>query len=259
MEYEDITLEVGEDRVGLITLNRPEQLNTFTSRMAEELDNALQEADEDPAVRVLLIRGAGKMFCAGIDLNEYPGKSAAEYRNWVERMEKPFSTIARISTPVIAQVHGVAAANGAGLAAAADIAVAADDARIGLTAVKVGLNCVGPVVPVARCVGRKKALELLLYGELISAQSALEMGLFNTLVPAGELETEGRRWAAELAQRSPLAVQNAKRAFYTAEDMSYDQAFQFMNEAFARLCTTEDAAEGIAAFKEKRTPEWKER
>jgi enoyl-CoA hydratase/carnithine racemase len=227
--------------------------------MAKELVNALQELDGDRRVRVLLLRGSGKAFCAGIDLKEYSGQTPMQYREWIETMERPLSIMIGMNKPVVAQVHGIAAANGAGLAAAADVAVAAEEARIGLTAVNVGLNCVGPVVPVSKCVGRKKALEMLLYGDLYSAEQARDMGLFNKVVPSGDLEEEARRWAQILANKSPLAVQNAKRAFYTAADMEQGKAVQYMNEAFSRLCTTEDAKEGISAFLEKRQPEWSER
>ena len=126
-----------------------------------------------------------------------------------------------------------------------------------MTAINVGLNCVGPVVPVTRSVGRKRALELLLYGNLIKASEALNMGLVNRVVPKDELAEEARKWAAELARKSPVAVQISKKAFYAAADMEYHKAFEYMNEAFARLCTTEDAKEGVAAFFEKRHPEWK--
>ncbi len=259
MGYENIALEYGEDYVAQVTLQRPEQLNTFNTPMARELDQALRDLDRDERVRVVLLKGAGKVFCAGIDLNEFPGQSPMQYREWIETMECSLTSISRMKKPVVAQVHGVAAANGAGLVAAADLAVAAEDARIGLTAINVGLNCVGPVIPVSKCVGRKKALEMLLYGELLSAQQALDMGLFNKIVPLSELEGEARQWASALAQKSPLAVQNAKHAFYTAADMEYHKAVQYMNEAFARLCTTEDAGEGISAFREKRQPVWQER
>ncbi|MEJ2718757.1 MAG: enoyl-CoA hydratase-related protein, partial [Deltaproteobacteria bacterium] len=115
------------------------------------------------------------------------------------------------------------------------------------------------VIPVTRSVGRKRALELLLYGELIPAQRALEMGLVNRVVPASDLESETRRWAADLARRSPVGVQLSKKAFYAAADLEYRKAFEYMGEAFARLCTTEDAGEGVRAFLEKRDPTWKGR
>jgi enoyl-CoA hydratase/carnithine racemase len=208
---------------------------------------------------VVLIKGAGKAFCAGIDVNELEGKTAMEYRCWIEHMERPLVTISKMKKPVIAQLHGVAAANGAGLVAAADLAIAAENARMGLTAINVGLNCVGPVIPVSKSVGRKKALEMLFFGEMIKAPAAVEMGLINRVVPKEELETEALAWARSLAERSPVAIQNAKQAFYSSEDMTYTQQFDHMNEAFARLCTTHDAREGVAAFFEKRRPDWQER
>ena len=256
MSNENIIVAVDDHFVGEITLNRPDQLNTFNSALAEGLYNALIALDDNPKVRVILLKGAGKVFCAGIDVNELAGKTAMEYRAWIEHMERPLATISRMKKPVIAQLHGVAAANGAGLVAAADLAIAAENARMGLTAIKVGLNCVGPVIPVARSIGRKKALELLFYGELIPASEALAMGLINRLVPKQDLEQEARTWARELARRSPIALQIAKQAYYAAEDMPYHKQFEYMNEAFARLCTTSDAKEGVAAFFEKRPPKW---
>jgi enoyl-CoA hydratase/carnithine racemase len=259
MTYEKVIVVKAPNFVAELTLNRPDQLNALDSSMAEELYAALIELDADPQVRVVLLKGAGKAFCAGIDVNELAGKSALEYREWIERMERPLVAVSRMKKPVIAQVHGVAAANGMGLAAAADLVIAADNARMGLTAINVGLNCVGPVIPVARCVGRKKALELLLYGNLIPASEALALGLVNRLVPKDELDAQARQWAAELAKKSPVAVQIAKSAFYNSEDMGYAQQFAYMNEAFARLCTTADAKEGVQAFFEKRQPNWKEK
>ncbi|MFO7687583.1 MAG: enoyl-CoA hydratase-related protein [Desulfobacterales bacterium] len=259
MSYEKVIVEKGPKFVGAITLNRPEHLNTFDSTMARELQEALLALDADQEVRVVLIKGAGKAFCAGIDVNELAGKTSLEYQSWIERMEQPLVAISSMKKPVIAQLHGVAAANGMGLVAAADLVIAAENAKMGLTAINVGLNCVGPVIPVARCVGRKKALELLLYGNLIKMPEAMAMGLVNRIVGKDELEAEARRWAEELAQKSPIAVQIAKTAFYNAEDLDYRKQFAYMNEAFARLCSTEDAKEGVQAFFQKRPPKWQEK
>jgi len=256
---ETIIIETNENHVGILTLNRPESMNTFSSQMAKELNQGLIELDSDPQVRVILLKGAGKAFCAGIDVNELAGKTAIEYREWIGKMETPLVTISKLKTPVIAQLHGVAAANGMGLIAAADLVIAADTSRMGLTAINVGLNCVGPVIPVARCVGRKKALELLLYGNLLKASEALSLGLINKIVPKDELDSLALQWAEELAQKSPIAVQIAKTGFYNSEDMNYEDQFAYMNEAFARLCTTDDAKEGVKAFFEKRNPVWQEK
>ena len=259
MKYKKVIVEIGPKYVAEITLNRPENLNTFDSIMAEELYDALLELDAERKVRVVLLKGAGKSFCAGIDVNELADKTTMEYREWIERMERPLLAISTMQKPVIAQLHGVAAANGMGLVAAADLAIAAENARMGLTAINVGLNCVGPVIPVARSVGRKNALELLLYGNLLTAAEALALGLINRVVPKDELEMEARRWAEDLAQRSPIAVQIAKSAYNNPEDMAYDKQIAYKTEAFARLCTTEDAKEGVTAFLEKRKPVWKEK
>jgi len=259
MSYTHLVTEVGERFVGVITLNRPDQLNTFNSLLAEELVQALLAMDDDSKVRVILLKGAGRVFCAGIDVTELANKSAMEYRAWIEHMERPLVTIARMKKPVIAQVQGTAVANGMGLVAAADLAIAADHIKMGLTAINVGLNCVGPIIPVARCVGRKKALELLLYGTLIKAREAQSMGLLNRIVPKEELDEEAMKWAEDLAKKSPIAVQIAKEGYYASEDMDYFKQFDMMNEFFARLCTTKDAKEGVQAFFDKRNPVWEER
>lgn len=257
MAYDYLIVEINDRFVGTITLNRPDHLNTFNTSLAGELYTALTEMDQDENVRVVLIKGAGKAFCAGIDVNELEGKTAIEYRAWVEHMSRPLVAISKMKKPVMVQLHGVAAANGAGLVASADLAIAAENARMGLTAINVGLNCVVPVIPVSKSVGRKKALEMLFFGEMIKAPEAMEMGLINRVVPKEELEAEALAWAQSLAGRSPIALQNAKQAFYSAVDMTSRQQFDHMYEAFARLCTTEDANEGVKAFFERRRPEWK--
>ena len=259
MSYENVIVEIVAENVGEITLNRPKSLNTFSLPLAIELNQVLLELDSRDDVRVIILKGSGKAFCAGIDVGDFFGKTAMEYKEWIETMETPLITMSRMKKPLIAQVHGVAAANGAGLVAAADLAVMAAGARYGLTAINVGLNCIGPIVPVSKSIGRKRALELLFDGQLIKADKALDMGLVNRVVADDELEAETRKWAAELAQKSPIALQIAKTAFYGAADQDYYKAFEYMNEAFARMCTTEDAAEGIKAFMEKRAPNWQEK
>ncbi len=150
MTYETLIVETNDKYVGEITLNRPDSLNALNSVMARELNEALLEMEGDENVRVVLLKGAGKAFCAGIDVNELSGQTPIQYREWIERMENPLVTISKMKKPVIARLQGVAAANGMGLIAAADLVIAAENARMGLTAINVGLNCVGPVIPVAR-------------------------------------------------------------------------------------------------------------
>jgi enoyl-CoA hydratase/carnithine racemase len=258
MEYETIIVE-RRDHVGIITLNRPDHMNTFSTVLARELNAALDELENEGDVRVVLIKGAGKSFCAGIDLAEFSGKTLLEYRRWIGWMERMNLTIAGMGKPVIAAVHGYAVANGAGLIAACDLAIAAEGTRIGTTAINVGLFCMGPAVPLSRCVGRKKALELLLTGTMINAREAERIGLVNKVVPRERLEEEAIELANELATKSPIALQMGKRSFYTMADMEFAKALDYMNEVMAELCATDDAQEGVDAFLTKRKPQWRER
>jgi len=258
MKYQTIFIEK-KDRVGVITLNRPDHMNTFSTILAQELNGALDELEHDGQIRAVIIKGAGKSFCSGIDLAEFSGKTLLEYREWIGWMQKMNLTIAGMGKPVIAAVHGYAVANGAGLLAACDLAVAAEGTRIGTTAINVGLFCMGPAVPLSRCVGRKKALEMLLTGTMIDAHEAERIGLVNKVVPPEKLEEEAMELANQLAAKSPIALQMGKRAFYTVADMEYTKALDYMNQVMAELCTTEDAKEGVDAFLSKREPQWKER
>ena len=246
-----------KDYIGTITLNRQESLNTFNMQMARDLNDALDEMDQDSDVRVIIVHGAGKGFCAGIDVNGLDGKSPCELYEWVSEMEKMSLTIANMAKPVIASVHGIAVANGIGLVASADLAVVTKDARFGATAVKVGLFCMGPAVPLSRCLGRKKALELLLTGDWIDATEAERIGLVNQVVEKDELHEKTLALANKIAKLSPLGVQMGKKSFYKAADLEYGKAFELVNNHFAMLCTTEDAAEGVDAFLNKRNPDWK--
>lgn len=258
MAYENIIVD-RDDRVGIITLNRAEQMNTFSTPLARELNRALVELDNDAQIRVVVIKAAGKAFCTGIDIAEFHGKSHQEYRQWVKLMEQVIQVIAYMKKPVIASAHGYAVANGAGLIAACDLAVVAEGTKIGATAVNVGLFCMGPAVPLSRSIGRKRCLELVMTGDMIDAKTAEQWGLVNKVVPGGELEQATMALANKLAQKSPLALQMGKEAFYGMSDLEYGKALEYSNEMFAGLCVTEDAKEGVDAFLNKRTPEWKEK
>jgi len=256
MDFETVIVEK-ENHIGIITLNRPEQLNTFTTTLAGELDQSLVDMDRDKEIRVIIIKGNGRAFCAGIDVSVLPMKSILEYRSWIREMETAFLTIAHMQKPVIAAAHGVAAANGAGLVVAADLAIIAEGTRIGTTAINVGLFCMGPAVPLSRSLGRKLSLEMLLTGDFIDAERAERIGLVNKVVPPDKLMDEAMNLASKLASKSPIALQMGKKAFYTMSDMEFEKALEYSNEMFAELCTTEDAIEGVRAFREKREPVWK--
>jgi len=256
MPYESIMVE-RKEHVGIITFNRPNQFNTFNTPLANELCNALLELEMDQAVRVIVLRGAGKAFCTGIDISEFHGKSAQEYREWIDRMERALHLIASIKKPVIASAHGYAVANGVGLIAACDLAIVAEGTKLGATAVNVGLFCMGPAVPMSRSLSRKRCLEMVMTGELIDAREAERWGLVNKVVPLDKLEEETLALANRLAEKSPLALQMGKEAFYGMSDLEFDKALAYTNEVFAALCMTEDAKEGVDAFLNKRKPQWK--
>ncbi len=247
-----------QDHIGLITLNRPEEMNTFNVPFARELNDALWEMERDPKVRVVVINAAGKHFSTGISLSEFKDKTNKEYRKFIRLMDEHNHTIANMKKPVIASVKGYALANGAGLVFACDLAVAAEDAKIGTTAINVGLICLGPAVPLARSLGRKKTLEMVLTGDMLTAAEAERLGLVNKIVPKDKLEEATMELAGKLAGKSPLALQIGKTGIYAMQDIPYHQSIDYLSELFAGLCSTEDAEEGVQAFLERRKPIWKE-
>ena len=251
MSYE--TLLIGkEDGIGIISLNRPDQFNTFTATLAEELNVALLEMEHDEEISVVVIRGEGKTFSTGIDISELEGKEPSEYYPLISLMNRMNSTIASMNKPVIASIHGYAVANGAGLLAAADFAIAAEGTRIGTTAINVGLLCSGPVVPLSYCLSKKKALEMLLTGDMIDADEAERLGLVNRVVPLEKLEQATISFARKLLSKSPSALRMGKKFYYEMMDMPYNGKLNLASEVFARLCTTEEAQADIKAFLDKR-------
>lgn len=258
MAYETLLVDK-KDRVGIVSLNRPNRFNTFNTTLALELNDAFRQLDEAEDVSAVVVKGEGKAFSTGIDITEFPGKTPSEYHEWVCVMDRMHLTIAAMKKPVVAMVHGYAVANGAGLLAAADFALVAEGTKIGTTAINVGLLCTGPIIPVSTGLTKKQVLELLLCGELIDAEEALRLGLVNRVVPADKLEEETWAFVKNLLSKSPVALQMGKTFYYKMRDMSFSDALAYGEELFARLCTTEDAREGVDAFMNKRKPEWKGR
>jgi enoyl-CoA hydratase/carnithine racemase len=248
-----------EGNIGFITLNRPQDANTFNVPFARELNDGLIGLDNDPEVRVIVIQANGKHFSTGISLAEFKDKSPTEYGEFTRKMDEHNHTIAHMKKPVIASVKGYCLANGAGLSFACDLTVAAEDAKFGTTAINVGLICLGPAAPLARIVGRKKTLEMVLTGDMISAQEALALGLVNKVAPKEKLEEATLELARKLAAKSPLALQAGKKGIYGMADMPYEKALDMLSALFASLCCTEDAEAGVQAFLEKKTPEWQGR
>jgi enoyl-CoA hydratase/carnithine racemase len=258
MEDTNVLVEK-RDRIGFITLNRPQAMNTFNVPFARELNHALWDHEKDPDVRVVVIDANGKHFSTGISLDEFKDKTSQEYREFIHLMDEHNHTIAKMKKPVIASVKGYALANGAGLSFACDITIAAEDAKFGTTAINVGLICLGPAAPLARNVGLKKALEMVLTGDIISAAEAQRLGLVNRVVPPDKLEEATLELATKLAAKSPLALQAGKSGLYAMQGVPYLQGLDLLSDRFAALCSTEDAVVGVKAFLEKRTPVWRER
>ncbi len=258
MSYTNVLVDK-RDHIGFITLNRPQAMNTFNVPFARELNDALWEMEQDPEVRVVVIDANGKHFSTGISLDEFKEKTSKEYREFIHLMDEHNHTLARMKKPVIASVKGYALANGAGLSFACDLTVAAEDAKFGTTAINVGLICLGPAAPLARNLGLKKTLEMVLTGDIISAAEAERLGLVNKVVPSDKLEEATLELAAKLAAKSPLALQTGKSGVYAMQNVPYSQALNMLSDRFAALCSTEDAEEGVKAFLEKRKPVWRER
>ncbi|MCD6526262.1 MAG: enoyl-CoA hydratase/isomerase family protein [Desulfuromonas sp.] len=245
-------------RVGYITLNRPEEMNTFTIPFAKQLDDALWDMENDEDILVIIINGAGKNFCTGIALDQFDNKKQSEYRKFLYQIDAFYHTLANMKTITIAAVHGYAVANGAGLAYACDFTVAADTTVFGTTAINVGLICLGPAAPMVRIIGRKKTLELILTGDMIKADKAEQLGLINQVVSEDELEDAADKLAKKLTTKSPLALQIGKEGINRIHDIPYHQGLDVMDDLFATLCSTDDAVEGVGSFLERRPPQWKE-
>jgi len=246
-------------RIGVVTLNRPEAMNTFTVPFAQQLDQALWIMEQDADVLVVVINANGKHFSTGISLDQFLYGSQREYREFLYRIDAFYHTLAKMKKVTIASVRGYALANGAGLSFACDITIASETATFGTTAINVGLICLGPAAPMMRILGRKKTLEMVLTGEMIRAAEAEKLGLVNRVVPDDQLEAATMRLAEKLAAKSPLALRIGKEGLNRLQDIPYHQGLDAMDDLFATLCATEDAVEGVQAFLGKRAPKWKER
>ncbi len=250
------------DRAGIatITLNRPQQFNALSSALIDELQAALDAIGRDKSVRVVIIAGAGRAFCAGHDLKELRGNPDQEFAKDVfERASRVMLTLTRLPQAVIARVQGVAAAAGCQLTAQCDLAVASTEARFATSGINVGLFCATPAVPLSRNLPRKPAMEMLLTGEFISAERALALGLVNRVVDPDELDAEVSRLADAILSKSAAAIAAGKRAFYEQLDVPLEGAYDLCSKAMACNMLLEDAAEGIDAFIGKRKPVWKDR
>ncbi len=254
--YEHI-LHEGDETVALVIMNRPNKRNALSLDHMRELISCLKAIGEAREASVVVLRGAGPGFCAGHDLSEMVGRDPGFYRRLFDACCELMETVQAIPQPVIAQVHGVATAAGCQLAVTCDLVVASEDARFATPGVKIGLFCSTPMVALSRAIGQKKAMEMLLTGEFVSAEEALAEGLVNKVVPTEDLEAETRALAEKIAEASPLVVGVGKGAFYKQLEMPVEQAYAYTKEVMSFNASFADAQEGICAFLEKRKPEWK--
>src|ERR687890_1838958 len=257
-KYENILFEQ-DGAVAHVSMNRPKKRNALSHAHMQELTSCFKEIGEGGDVSVVILRGEGPAFCAGHDLSEMVGRDPGFYRHIFDVCCELMETIQDIPQPVIAQVDGVATAAGCQLAATCDLVVASEEARFATPGVRIGLFCSTPMVALSRAVGQKKAMEMLLTGEFISAEEALAEGLANKVVAAEDLDSETQRLAEKIAEASPLVVGVGKQAFYRQIEMPVEQAYAYTKEIMSFNASFADAQEGICAFLEKRKPEWKGR
>jgi enoyl-CoA hydratase/carnithine racemase len=239
-----------------ITLNRPDKRNALSLELMQELIAALRAASTHPDTRAIVIDGAGPAFSAGHDLSEMIGRDEPFLDELFAVCTEMMETIHELSEPVIAKVHGIATAAGCQLVAACDLAVAAEGTRFGTPGVKIGLFCSTPMVPVSRAVGRKRAMQMLLTGEPIDAQTALDWGLINQVVPADELDAAVDRLVEAIARSSAYTVAVGKHAFYDQVDRAEHDAYEHTKVVMTENALAADAQEGMTAFLEKRAPNW---
>ena len=251
-------LRTDRDGVTTLTLNRPAQYNAISVSLLGSLQAAIDEIAADPAIRVVVIAGAGKAFCAGHDLKEMRAHPDAKFiEDIFAQCSRFMVSLTRLPQPVIARVHGFAFAAGCQLVAQCDLAVASTEAQFATSGVKFGLFCSTPGVALARNLGRKHAMEMLLTGEAMDAQTALARGLVNRVVTADALDHEIERLAQTIIEKTPVAIATGKGAFYEQIETGLEEAYARAGEAMVRNIMTEDAAEGIDAFAAKRKPLWK--
>ncbi|QXC60937.1 enoyl-CoA hydratase/isomerase family protein [Aquihabitans sp. G128] len=257
MSEPELLVRVAE-HVATLTINRPEKRNALSWAVMGDIRRALADAKADPDVRVVVLTGAGeKAFCAGADLSGMAeGAGYAALHDARGELALLFRDLWELGKPTIARVRGYALAGGFGLALACDLVVAADDAVFGTPEIDVGLWPHMITVPLTRSMPPKKALELMMTGRRVGADEAEHLGFVTSVVPVGRLEIEVADLAATLAAKSPVALKLGRDSFYGSWDLAAEEALRLLHPLLTVTASTEDAAEGIAAFQEKRPPRW---
>lgn len=257
-----VTMARPEPGVAVVSLSRPQARNSLSLAMLAELSSAFKLLGADTEVRAIILAAEGPAFCAGHDLKELtshradPDKGRAFYADTMRACAEMMLTIVACPKPVIAAVHATATAAGCQLVATCDLAVASHDAKFCTPGVNIGLFCSTPMVALSRNVPRKRAMEMLLLGEMLAASEAADWGLINKAVPTGNVMTEALDMARRIAAKSSATVAMGKEAFYQQIDMPLTEAYDFAADVMVRNMLTADAEEGIGAFLEKRPAKW---
>jgi enoyl-CoA hydratase/carnithine racemase len=258
--YEQLLYEV-EDGVATLTLNRPEQRNALSPTMLGEIHDALMRARDDEAVRAVVLTGAGdKAFCAGADLGGFAEEVPLVEKHFgSDKFLEVFRLLPRLGKPSLCAANGHVLAGGLGLAISCDLVIAKESATFGTPEINIGAFPYMIMALIYRNVPRKKVNEMVLLGERMSAAEAVECGLANKAVPDGEFDAAVADWAQKLASKSPVLMRLGHNAMHRLQDMATDDAFEFLRSQLSLTFTTEDLREGVAAFFEKRDPDWKGR
>ena len=259
MQHDDalVLRQDREDGLTTLTLNRPNAFNSLSKDLLTALQAELDRIAASESVRVVVIAGAGKAFCSGHDLKEMRANHSKDYMQALFRQcGELMLTITRMPQPVIARVHGIATAAGCQLVSMCDLAVAADVSKFAVSGINVGLFCSTPAVGLARNLGRKAALEMLLTGDFIDAMEAKAKGLVNRVVPLDALDAEVERLAGSILAKSAIAIRTGKGMFYKQLEMGLVEAYDYAAEVMACNMMSEDAGEGIDAFMQKRKPNY---
>jgi enoyl-CoA hydratase/carnithine racemase len=261
-----MALVLREDRgaVRHLTLNNPDKLNPLSDAMIAALRSEFDALAGEEAIRAVVLKGAGRAFCAGHDLREMTAMRQAEdggaaaFADLFARCAAMMTAIRNLPQLVIAEVHGMATAAGCQLVASCDLAVAAEGTRFGVNGVNIGLFCSTPMVALSRNVPAKQAFEMLVTGEFVDATRAREIGLVNRVVPHEALAEETARLAETVASKLRAAVRIGKRAFYEQRELGLDAAYAYTGQVMVENMLDRGTEEGIAAFLEKRPPDWRQ-
>lgn len=245
-----------QDDIAFLTLANPQRRNALSLATMRSLTDAIRTIGDELGVAAVILAAEGPVFSAGHDLREMTGGDLRRYRRIFDQCTEMMTAIQAIPQPVIAQVDGIATAAGCQLVATCDLALASDRSRFATPGVKIGLFCSTPMVALTRCIGRKRALEMLLTGKMIDASTAAEWGLVNRVVGSRTLADETLALARDIASASSFTVGLGKQAFYSQIDLDQPKAYDYAKEVMSMNALAADAQEGMCAFLEKREPVW---